>query len=208
MSDTEVASKARHVLEARFPGRCFVVFYREGDGPDRDISAAISSFNKEAFLPPFGSSTGGDDYKQKEYGNNLMAGNHGCTNDAVDVSTAAAGSAEFLRIEVGGSGHGMGANGRAVEVSLWAVGRVSLQVEARSFDEALGDDCQAAAEAAFTASWALRIQVKYGDRTGGTYMLAAFAVLQLVLSLWQLIWTVSTVRATCLVSWTLEMTAK
>ena len=43
---------------------------------------------------------------------------------------------------------------------LWAVGRVSLRVEAKSFDEPLGEDRQAAAKTAFVASWASKMQVR------------------------------------------------
>ena len=51
MNDTGVITKPRRVLDGHFPGQRFAVFYREGDGPDRDITATIPLLDKEAFLP-------------------------------------------------------------------------------------------------------------------------------------------------------------
>lgn len=72
-----------------------------------------------------------------------------------------AGSAEFLRVEVAGRGDSVGKrfDGPAKVVSMWAIGRVSLRVEARSFDEPLGEEVEESAKAAFMASWELKMQV-------------------------------------------------
>eukprot|EP00752_Nemacystus_decipiens_P008770 g7826.t1 len=135
MNDTGVAAKRRSVLDAQFPGQRFVVFYREGDGPDRDITEAIGfSYNDASSrtgYPP---------------------------NDTVTADDTAAGGVEFLRVEVcsgGGGGHRFPDRGG---VSHWAVGRVALRVEARSFDRELGEDRRAAAGFAFMSSWALTMQ--------------------------------------------------
>ncbi|CAM9744831.1 unnamed protein product [Scytosiphon promiscuus] len=139
MNDTGVAARPRHVLDAQFPGQRFVVFYREGDGPDRDLTEMTTPFYKDV-QSPSGRATS----------SNGVAG---------DNSSAVDGSAEFLRIEVGGGGSGAGhRKPTAGTVYLWAVGRISLRVEARSFDLALGEDRRAAAGAAFIASWALTMQ--------------------------------------------------
>ena len=171
MNDTGVIAKPRRVLDGHFPGQRFAVFYREGDGPDRDVTATIPLFDKETCIP---ASIVGDeieDYQQYHEGS-LASGNLGCRRiDAdfgsgeasrVDVGSEVAGSAEFLRVEVAGRGHpvGFGSNPPPAAVTLWAVGRVSLRVEAKSFDEPLGEDRQAAAKTAFVASWASKMQVR------------------------------------------------
>lgn len=153
MNDTGVAARPRHVLDAQFPGQRFVVFYREGDGPDRDITEMTLTFGKEALsssaYAPNSAGRAGENY------------------------AGIAGAAEFLRVEVGGGGGGDGGGGgggmptTGTAVSLWAVGRISLRVEARSFDLALCEDRRAAAGAAFTASWALTMQVMMRSRWGG-----------------------------------------
>lgn len=81
-----------------------------------------------------------------------------------DCGHIAAGSAEFLRVEVGGSAlrakaEEQNAAATTAVAYFWAVGRVSMQVEARYFDEKIGEDRQAAAEEAFMTCWALRMQV-------------------------------------------------
>lgn len=154
MNDTGVAAKHRSALDAQFPGQRFIVFCREGDGPDRDISEVIRFSTKDAFsrtgYPPIAVATEDD--------------------------TAAGGSAEFLRVEVCGSGDGGcgGGGGSGCHrsltrgaVSLWAVGRVSLRVEARLFDRNLGEDRQVAAGAAFMTSWAFTLQVRARRRRVG-----------------------------------------
>eukprot|EP00903_Cladosiphon_okamuranus_P006300 g6178.t1 len=139
MNDTGVAARRRPVLDTHFPGQRFVVFYREGDGPERDISEAIHFSARDR-----SSRTG-----------------YAPTAAVTAHDTAAGGAVEFLRIEVCGGGGGGGvtrhfpAHGA---VSLWAVGRVALRVEARSFDKNLGKDRQVAAGAAFMASWAFSMQ--------------------------------------------------
>lgn len=136
MRDTGVAAKSHRALDAQFPGQRLAVFYREGDGPDRDITETVNA-------PGKGTS-------------------HPADHTAVGTTYCAEGSAEFLRVEVCGDRNGGGGH-RAREtsvVSLWAIGRVSLRVEARSFDEALGEGRRAAAASAFMASWALTMQVK------------------------------------------------
>lgn len=150
MSDTGVAAKPRRALDAQFPGQRFVVFYQEGDGPGRDISETVGFLSgKQALLPP------------KRYAPTPDGAAAG-----TPTATGAAGSAEFLRVEVCGSGGGGGGGGLSSPstalVSLWAVGRVSLRVEARSFDGDLGEDRREAAAAAFMAFWALRMQVSEG----------------------------------------------
>lgn len=172
MNDTGVIAKTRRVLDGHFPGQRFAVFYREGDGPDRDITATIPLFDKEAFTAASIMDGGVKDLQPYHEGS-IASGDHGRSgNDAgfgsgegsrVGVGgSEVAGSAEFLRVEVAGRGHvvGFGSDGPTAAVSLWAVGRVSLRVEARSFDEPLGEDRQAAARASFLASWALQMQVK------------------------------------------------
>ncbi|CBJ33221.1 calmodulin-like myosin-light chain [Ectocarpus siliculosus] len=137
MRDTGVAARPRRALDALFPGQRLAVFYREGDGPDRDITETVNFPGKGA--------------------------SHPTDHTAVGKTYCVEGSAEFLRVEVcgdrdGGDGGG-GHRARAASVvSLWAIGRVSLRVEARSFDEALGEDRRAAATSAFMASWALTMQ--------------------------------------------------
>ncbi|CAM9542999.1 unnamed protein product, partial [Ectocarpus sp. 12 AP-2014] len=138
MRDTGVAARPRRTLDAQFPGQHLAVFYQEGDGPDRDITETVN-------LPDKGAS-------------------HPTNHTALGKTYCVEGSAEFLRVEVcgdrdGGGGSGGGHRARAASVvSLWAIGRVSLRVEARSFDEALGEDRRAAAASAFMASWALTMQ--------------------------------------------------
>lgn len=142
MNDTGVAAKLHSVLDTQFPGQRFVVFCREGDGPARDITEAIRFSAEDTFsrtgYPPTGIVT------------------------ADDATTE--GSAEFLRVEVcsGGGGGGGGRHHSPARgaVSLWAVGRVSLRVEARSFDGDLGEDSRVAAGTAFMASWAFTMQVR------------------------------------------------
>lgn len=140
MRDTGVAARPRQALDAQFPGQRLAVFYREGDGPDRDITETVNFPGKGA--------------------------SHPTDHTAVGTTYCVEGSAEFLRVEVcgdrnGGGGGGGGHRARAASVvSLWAIGRVSLRVEARSFDEALGEDRWAAAASAFMASWALTMQVR------------------------------------------------
>lgn len=152
MNDTGVAAKRRSVLEAQFPGQRFVVFYREVDGPDRDITEAMSFSAKETPSPT---------------GYAPIAG-------VTAEDTTAGGSVEFLRVEVcragagGGGGGGSGGGHHSPEpgaVSLWAVGRVAVRVEARLFDRGLGEERQVAAGAAFMASWAFTMQVR--ARKGG-----------------------------------------
>lgn len=135
MNDTGVASKERRVLDAQFPGRRFAVFYREDDGPDRDVSEGIVQLESCA-----ASAGDVDDHLVPAAGRSPV------------------GSAEFLRIEVVGGVSGDDQVATSV-VTSWAVGRVSLRVEARAFDESLTEDRQAAAEVAFISSWALRMQV-------------------------------------------------
>lgn len=139
MNDTGVAARPRQFLDAQFPGQRFVMFYREGDGPDRDVTEMTLSSAKDVASSSSSTGTAGADH------------------------AAVAGSAEFLRIKIGGGDAGGGGGGdrmpAAGTVSLWAVGRVSLRVEARSFDLPLGEDRRAAAGAAFLASWALTMQV-------------------------------------------------
>lgn len=140
MNDTGIAAKPHSVLNTQCPGRRFVVFCREGDGPDRDITEAIGFSEK-------------DQFPRTGYAPSVVA----TANDA-----AICGSAEFLRVEVciGGGGGGGGHHTAARDaVSLWAVGRTSLRVEARSFDGDLGEDRQVAAGTAFMASWAFTMQV-------------------------------------------------
>lgn len=150
MNDTGVTAKRHSVLDTQFPGQRFVVFYREGDGPDRDITEATRFSAKDTF-----SSTG-----------------YAPTADVTADNTAAGGSVEFLRVEVcsggggssGGGGHHSPARGA---VSLWAVGRVALRVEARSFDRNLSEESRVAAGAAFMTSWAFAMQVRASGRRVG-----------------------------------------
>lgn len=177
MHDTDVAAKSRRDLDARFLGRRFAVFYRVGDGPKRDIAAVVSA-GKASFH------AGGELRQQHSNGegvagNDLLFGDGLVSDDdlqlagegeAVGASTNA-GAVEFLRVEaadgigscinrVGSEGqHGVGRSAPSTVVSLWAVGRVSLRVEARSFDQPLAEDSAAAAEESFMSSWALRMQV-------------------------------------------------
>lgn len=137
MNDTGVASKPRRVLDAQFPGQRFVVFYREGDGPDRNITDFLSSSGAKEASP--------------------LTGYAPTAADAAS-GVPAGGSAEFLRVETS-TGGGCDSPDTGV-VSLWAVGRVSLRVEARSFDADLGEERLAAAGTAFMASWALSMQVR------------------------------------------------
>lgn len=148
MQNTGVAAKRHSVVDAQFPGQRFVVFCREEDHPDRDITEATGFSAKDTF-----SRTG--------YAPTALA--------AAD-DTAARGSAEFLRVEVcsrgGGGGGGHHSSARSA-VSAWAVGRVSLRVEARSFDRSLSEERQVAAGTAFMASWALTMQVCARNRRAG-----------------------------------------
>lgn len=154
MNDTGAAAKLHSVLDAQFPGQRFVVFCREGDGPDREVTEAIRLFSpKESF-----SRTG-----------------YAPTAIATAGGTSAGGAVEFLRVEVCGGGGGGGDGGHHSParargaVSLWVVGRVSLRVEARSFDGSLGEDRQGAAGAAFMASWAFTMQVREGPKAEGEW---------------------------------------
>lgn len=167
MNDTGVIAKPRRVLDGHFPGQRFAVFYREGDGPDRDVTDTIPLFDKETFTAASIMGGGVEDYQQYHEGSIASGGLGRRRNDAVlrpgagcragVGNSEVAGSAEFLRVEVTGSGR---PEGPTAAVTLWAVGRVSLRVEARSFDETLGEDRQAAAKAAFLASWVLKMQVR------------------------------------------------
>lgn len=137
MNDTDVAAKTRRVLDAQFPGQRFVVFYREGDGPHRNITDFLSSSSAKEASP--------------------LAGYAPTAAEAASA-VPAAGSAEFLRVETSTGGGRDPPDGDVV--SLWAVGRVSLRVEARSFDADLGEERLAAAGTAFMESWALTMQVR------------------------------------------------
>lgn len=109
------------------------MFYRQGDGANRDISAVITN----------------------DEGISGSERNLGSDN----------GAAEFLRIGTCGGDERVGESGgglKQVRVSLWAIGRISLRVEARSFDQPIEDECQVAAETAFVSSWATRMQVFMG----------------------------------------------
>lgn len=64
MNDTGVIAKTRRVLDGHFPGQRFAVFYRQGDGPDRDITATIPLFDKEAFTPASIIDGAFEDYQQ------------------------------------------------------------------------------------------------------------------------------------------------
>lgn len=130
LSKDGTVARTRRILDSRFSGRRLVVFYRKGDGPNRDLTAGIATD-----------------------GHNPGRG--------YDVGSVADG-AEFLRIKTCGGDEWADRSGGRVKqgrVSLWAVGRSSLRVEARSFDQSLEETCQAAAETAFMSSWAIRLQV-------------------------------------------------
>lgn len=179
MHDADVAAKPRRDLDARFPGRPFVVFYRVGDGPNRDIAAAVSTGNATF-------SAAGELRQQHSNGeeteNDVLFGDGLISDDDLQLAGASAAvgatgastnvdSVEFLRVEsadgVGssikrlgpGGQHGVGCRASSTVVSLWAVGRVSLRVEARSFDQPLLRHSAAGAEESFMSSWALRMQV-------------------------------------------------
>lgn len=176
MHDADVAAKLRRDLDARFPGRRFVVFYRVGDGPNRDMTAAVSTGNA--------SFSAASELRQQrsngeETDNDVLFGNGLISNDDLQLAGASAavgastnaGSVEFLRVETAdgvgssidrvgpGGQHGVGRRASSTVVSLWAVGRVSLRVEARSFDQPLLRHSAAGAEESFMSSWALRMQV-------------------------------------------------
>lgn len=150
------AAQSRNVLNARFAGRRFVVFYRTGDGPDRDITSVISysqTKRTHSVVPSMikGRSPHGEGFLKRDIEHFTVPGR----------VVSAPGAAEVLRIQTGGgSPLGGGYRGKSPRISLWAVGRVSLRVEARSFDQTLGDDVQSAAERMFMASWGLRMQVE------------------------------------------------
>lgn len=167
MNDTGVIAKTRRVLDGHFPGQRFAVFYREGDGPDRDVTDTIPLFDKEAFTAASILGGGVEDYQQYHEGSiasgdlgrrrNDAGFGPGAGSHAGVGSSEISDSAEFLRVEVAGRGY---PDGPIAVVTFWAVGRVALRVEARSFDENLGEDRQAAAKAAFLASWTLKMQVR------------------------------------------------
>lgn len=159
MNDTGVAARRHSVLDTQFPGQRFVVFYREGDGPDRDITEAIPV-------------SANDRSSRKGYTPTAAITAH---------DTAAGGSVEVLRVEVCGGGGGGGSHQSSVHgaVSLWTVGRVALRVEARSFDSNLGEDRHVAAGSAFMASWALSMQVRTARRRVGRVVLFMFLAARL-----------------------------
>lgn len=172
MSNTGVIAKNRQALGAQFPGQRFAVFYRKGDSLNQSITTTFPTLNKKVAPPTLG----GDNGDQTQvYAKHLTArGYQYGTNDhcfmsgallANGVNDAVAGSAEFLRVEIGASGRGVVLEGRASVVSFWAVGRVTVRAEMRSFDEPFDKDSQVAAETAFLASWGLRMQVRSRDLT-------------------------------------------
>lgn len=131
LSKDDTFARTRRILDSRFSGRRLVVFYWRGDGPNRDITASISNDGRK--------SGGGRDI------------------------ASIVGGAEFLRIKTASSDEWTDRSGGHIKqgrLSLWVIGRVSLRVEARSFDQPLGESCQAAADTAFISSWAIRLQVR------------------------------------------------
>lgn len=134
-----------------------MVFYRDGDGPERDITEKISA--SIAFR-----SDGGTSSARTDTAHSFI------TRDRCEAiasravmpagTVSPAGSAEYLRVEIGGSGSRTNAPMVPTMLSAWTIGRVSLGVEARSFDEELGEDRQMAADDAFMGAWALRMQAR------------------------------------------------
>lgn len=133
------------------------MFCRDSDGPEKDITDEISA--SIAF-----SSDGGTSSALTDTAHSFITGEsyEAVASRAVTPAgtVSPAGSAEYLRVEVGGSGSRPNAPMIPTILSAWTIGRVSLRVEARSFDAELGEDRQMAAEDAFMGAWALRMQAR------------------------------------------------
>ena len=163
MNESGVAARIRRELDTHFSGRRFAVFYRDDDGSERDITQQIyPASTKDVVSIAFG--RGGSSSIRIDGAHCLPLGDH-CSAFASGAvtsadSTSLVGSAEFLRVEIGGSGPRMKSASSTPMLSAWVIGRVSLRVEARSFDEELGENRQVAAEDAFMGAWVLRMQVR------------------------------------------------
>lgn len=161
-------AQARLKLEFCFAERRSVVFYRRGDGPTRDISAVV--VNNQSHDPKTPSMAEREFIQGHAITIHHPHSAYFAPGGGIFAGSTARGS-EVLRIEAGGEDGGdRGSRGRRyqAQISLWSVGRLSLRVEARSYDQPLGDARQSAAEIAFMSSWATRIQVItqfYGERS-------------------------------------------
>lgn len=142
------------MLDAQFPGRRFAVFYRPEDGPEQDLTAFIAHMQGAGSCRYLHS----NDHGPKD----VLSRGSGNIFQAAGVSTA--GAAEFLRIETRNNcGDSASLRGYCprLHTSIWAVGRIPIRVEARSFDRPLDEATQCRAENAFVMSWGVRMQVRY-----------------------------------------------
>lgn len=157
MRESGVAARTRQEIDAHFPGRRFAVFCRDSDGPEKDITDEISAFTTF-------SSDGGTSSALAGTAHPFITGDSCEAVASKAVTTAGtvtpAGSAEYLRVEIGSSGSRPNAPMVPTILSAWTIGRVSLRVEARSFDEGLSEDREMAVEDAFVGAWALRMQAR------------------------------------------------
>ncbi|CAM9321091.1 unnamed protein product [Discosporangium mesarthrocarpum] len=134
MISTGSATGTRASLSSTFPDSRFSVFYRRGDGPSCDITLSRGDLS--------GRDIGSDE---------------SVSDDRSDSPQDPHLAKEFLHVELRG-GEGNRGHGATVRGLVLAVGRISLRVEARRFDEPLLRGEKVAAVDAFLAAWGLHWQ--------------------------------------------------